>query len=184
MFADSVFGLLAGGCFTAMLVFACIQDLRTRRIPNQLVLLMAVTGIAYSSGFGTLSEGLARGVGGLGIGLLFWLPFWLLGWLGAGDVKLFAAGSAWLGVWGAVGASVLGALLGGVFAVVWLGWERGVLVAFEKSLLAIIHPRVLTAPAFKTSDRRRLVPYGIALALSLGIAAWFPSLVNVEQVLR
>jgi prepilin peptidase CpaA len=175
---------MAGGAFTVMLVCACVSDLRTRRIPNQLVLLLAVTGLAYSSGIGSVAEGLARGFGGLGVGLIFWLPFWLLGWLGAGDVKLFAAAAAWLGPWGAVEAAVLGALLGGVFAAVWLGWERGVRVALEKSLLAMVHPRVLASPAFTISDRRRLVPYGIALALSLAITAWFPALVSIEQVLQ
>ena len=178
VFVGSTFGLIAGTAFTLILAYACVSDLRTRRIPNELVLLLAVTGLAYSAGFGTLSQGLTRGVGGLLTGLLFWLPFWLLGWLGAGDVKFFAGAAAWLGPWGAVEAAGIGALLGGILTVAWLGWERGVRVALEKSLLAMIHPKVLTSPSVITNDRRRLVPYGIALAIGLAVAGWFPSLLS------
>jgi hypothetical protein len=43
-------------------------------------------------------------------------------------------------------------------------------------MIAMIHPRVLASPSVATNDRRRLVPYGIALAIGLLVAAWFPSL--------
>lgn len=176
MFAGSTFGLFAGTAFTLLLAYACVSDLRTRRIPNSLALALAVLGLAYSSGLGPLPQSLLHGIGGIAIGLLFWLPFWLLGWLGAGDVKLFAGAAAWLGPWGAVEAAAVGAVVGAVLTVSWLGWERGMRVATEKSLIALIHPRVLASPAVATSDRRRLVPYGIALAAGLAVAGWFPSL--------
>lgn len=179
VFAGSTFGLVAGSAFTLMLAYACLSDLRTRRIPNELVLLLAVTGLAYSAGFGTLQQGFVRGVGGMLVGLFFWLPFWLLGWLGAGDVKMFAGAAAWLGPWGAVEAAGIGALVGGILTVVWLGWERGVRVALEKSFIAMIHPKVLASPSVTTDDRRRLVPYGIALAVGLAVVGWFPSLFSL-----
>lgn len=170
--------------FTLLLASACWSDLRTRRIPNELVLLLAGAGLAYSMIVGQVPHGLLRGVEGLVTGLLIWLPFWLLGWLGAGDVKLFAGAAVWLGPWSAVDAAVMGALLGGLFTVIWLGWQRGVRVAVEKSLIAMIHPRVLASPSVTTDDRRRLVPYGIALAVALVVTGWFPSLVSFNQVLR
>jgi prepilin peptidase CpaA len=176
VFAGSTFGFLAGTTFTILLVIACVSDLRTRRIPNQLVLALAVLGFAFRTGVGPFPSGLLHSGGGLVAGLFIWLPFWLLGWLGAGDVKLFAGASAWLGAWGAVQAAGLGALAGAILAVVWLGWERGIRVAVEKSLIAMIHPKVLASPSAVTDDRRRLVPYGVALAVGLLVAAWFPSL--------
>jgi prepilin peptidase CpaA len=174
VFAGSAFGLLAGTAFTILIVMACVSDLRTRRIPNQLAAVLAVLGLAYSTGVNPFPSGFLQGVGGLVAGLLIWVPFWLLGWLGAGDVMLFAGASAWLGTWGAVQAAGLGALVGAVLAVMWLGWERGVRVAVEKSLIAMIHPKVLASPSVTTHDRRRLVPYGVALATGLLVAAWFP----------
>jgi prepilin peptidase CpaA len=125
-------------------------------------------------------HGLPAGVGysaaGFGVGLVFWLPFWFLGWLGAGDVKLFAGAATWLGLWGAVNAAAVAALAGGVLSVAWLGWDRGIRIAVEKSLIAMIHPRVLASPSAVVGDRRRLVPYGVALAVGLLASAWFPSL--------
>lgn len=178
MFAGSIFGIIAGTAFTILLVAACVSDLRTRRIPNQLVAALAVLGIAYTAGLGPFPAGLLHGLGGLVAGLFIWLPFWLLGWLGAGDVKLFAGASAWLGVWGAVQAAGLGALAGAILAVIWLGWDRGIRVAVEKSLIAMIHPRILASPSVATDDRRRLVPYGVALTVGLLVTAWFPSLLS------
>ena len=178
MFAGSLFSLVAGTAFTLLLAYGCLSDLRTRRIPNELVVVLAVLGLAYSTGTGAFPQGLLHGVEGLVTGLLIWLPFWLLGWLGAGDVKLFAGAAAWLGPWAALEAAGMGALVGGVLTLVWLGWERGLRVALEKSLIAMIHPRVLASPSVTTNDRRRLVPYGIALAVGLVVAGWFPSLLS------
>jgi prepilin peptidase CpaA len=175
VFADSTFGVLAGVVFTLLLASGCLSDLRTRRIPNQLVLTLAVLGLAFNWGVYGFSGGLLHGFSGLATGLAVWLPFWLLGWLGAGDVKFFAGASAWLGVWGALQAAGLAAVAGGVLTIVWLGWERGIRVAVEKSMIAMIHPRVLASPSVTVTDRRRLVPYGFALAVGLLAVAWFPS---------
>lgn len=177
MFAASAFTILAGAGFTLLLVSACISDLRTRRIPNRIAAALAILGFSYQVGTAGLHTGFVHGLGGLATGLAFWLPFWLLGWLGAGDVKLFAAASVWLGAWGAVQAAGLAAVVGGIMAFAWLGWDRGLKVAVEKSLLAMIQPKVLMSPSVTVNDRRRLVPYGIALAAGLLVVAWLPQLV-------
>ena len=175
-FTGSAFGMVAGTAFTLLLAYACLSDLRTRRIPNDVVLLLAVTGVAYSIGTSTLQHGLISGLSAMLIGLLFWLPFWLLGWLGAGDVKLFAGAAAWLGPWGAVQAAGVGALAGAVLALAWLGWEFGTRVAVKKSFNAMVHPRILPSPAAVRKDRRHLLPYGIALSIGLLVVAWYPAL--------
>jgi prepilin peptidase CpaA len=175
VFAGSTFGVLAGVVFTILLASGCLSDLRTRRIPNQLVLALAVLGLAYNCGMYDFSRGLLHGFAGATTGLAVWLPFWLLGWLGAGDVKFFAGASAWLGMSGALQAAGVAAVAGGLLTIVWLGWERGIRVAVEKSMIAMIHPKVLASPSATITDRRRLVPYGIALAVGLLAVAWFPS---------
>jgi prepilin peptidase CpaA len=168
--------LLAGIVFTLLLAWACLSDLRTRRIPNSLVASLALLGLAFSTGTGSFPQGLLGGTAAIFIGLALWLPFWLLGWLGAGDVKFFAGAAAWLGPWGALEAAGIGALVGAVLTVGWLGWERGIRVAVEKSLIAMIHPKVLASRSVAANDSRRLVPYGVALAIGLFVAGWFPSL--------
>jgi len=101
-------------------VAACATDIRTRRIPNVLTLGAALAGM----GFHVLTSGadgaLAAGSGWL-VGLLLFLPFFALGGMGGGDMKLLAALGAWLGpretVWLAVYAGVAGGVLGVAVAV-------------------------------------------------------------------
>src|SRR5689334_14045450 len=105
-------GLVLGILFTA----ACVSDLRTRRIPNLLVLITAVAGIVAAVLTKSWSAGLIESGTGLGTGLVLWVPFYAFGMLGAGDVKLFAAASTFLGPRSALEASVYTALYGGVLA--------------------------------------------------------------------
>lgn len=76
---------------------AVFFDLRERRVPNALVLLGAIVGlaagVAREGGTGFVEASLGMLVAG---GLLF--PAFALGWLGAGDVKLAGALGAWLGL--------------------------------------------------------------------------------------
>lgn len=99
----------------ALLVLAARADVRTRRIPNRLVLLGLISSLivrcAFEGGPGLQSAAVGALVAG---GLLF--PGWLLGWTGAGDVKLMAVSGAWLGA--AVGgmAVLFSLIAGGVIA--------------------------------------------------------------------
>jgi prepilin peptidase CpaA len=98
-------------------VAACVTDLRSRRIPNWLTFGAAVAAMAFA--------GIAHGLSGLGyaaagwaVGCLLFLPWFLLGGMGAGDVKLLAALGAWLGPWDAVWVALYAAIAGGVLAIV------------------------------------------------------------------
>ncbi len=98
-------------------VAACVFDLRTRRIPNALTYGAALTALVV--------HGVAGGTGGLifaasgwllGIALFF--PFFALGGLGAGDVKLLGALGAWLGPTLVLYVAFYSALAGGALALV------------------------------------------------------------------
>lgn len=98
---------------------ACGCDLRTRRIPNLLTLGGALAGLVFhlASGGWTAAAG---SVAGWAIGIaIFVVPF-VLGGLGAGDVKLLGALGAWLGpgavIWLALYAGVAGAVLAILFS--------------------------------------------------------------------
>jgi prepilin peptidase CpaA len=79
-----------------LLVWAAIEDLRTRRIRNWLTLSLILTGILQSFiGPSALSPG-AASLGAL-IGLALPLILFVLGAIGGGDVKLLAGVGAWLG---------------------------------------------------------------------------------------
>jgi len=109
---------MIGAVLLVLLTAACVSDLRTRRIPNLLVVATAVTGTAIAVLTKPVIPGLMQAGGGLGTGLVIWLPFYALGMLGAGDVKLFAAAGALLGPATTVRAFFFTAIAGGVLALI------------------------------------------------------------------
>jgi len=94
----------------AMLVWAAMVDLRSRRIPNWLTFSMILTGIAQSF-MGSMLTPAQAGQGLLvGFGLTFVL--FAIGALGGGDVKLLAGVGAWTGVAGVVFVFASAAIIG------------------------------------------------------------------------
>jgi len=168
-------GLLAGVAFTAILVLAAIGDLRKRRIPNRLVATLALLGLAFSVTQRPVLPGALHGLEGLFVGLACWLPFYALGWLGAGDVKLFAAAGAWLGPMRALEGAFIGALAGAVLAVLWMLQSQGIRNAFQTLGMAAGSPGLLSSPAGGEKGRSTL-PYGVAIAFGAICAAWIPGL--------
>jgi len=157
--------------FTVLMGIAAASDVRSRRIPNSIVVLIFALGALFlMKGMG-VSAGSAQLLEGAGTGLIVWIPMWLIGKLGAGDVKFFAAGAAWLGPHLALNASVTSALLGGALALVFMG-RRKVATPDRMEILA---PRV--APAEGEVSRETL-PYGVAMAAGLTLTAWFPHLIR------
>ena len=106
------------GLATALLVLvAALQDLRTRRIPNILLIVGCALGVvlnAWEAGW----NGLVLSVAGLGVGLLLMLPGYLLRFTGGGDVKLLAAVGSLLGPGIIVYAFVFSIMAGAAVAIV------------------------------------------------------------------
>jgi prepilin peptidase CpaA len=169
-----VHGGIADAMFAVLLVTACVSDLRARRIPNGLVGWIAILGISYSILTTPWLAGGVRAAGGLGAGLAIWLPFYVLGSIGAGDVKFFAAAGTWLGAAATVHAALDAALAGAVLSVGWMvatiGWRST--VARIAGLLA--RPWMAVTPPAASSAHQ--LPYGLAMATGLAVAAWLPSL--------
>jgi prepilin peptidase CpaA len=168
-------GMLAGAVFTLLLLLAALGDVRTRRIPNRLVVTTALMGILYSTVTVGPLWGPLKGIEGLVAGLAFWLPFYALGWLGAGDVKLVAAAGAWLGPREVVEGSLIAALLGAVLALLWMLRSRGLRRAVETLGVATTLPSVLTNTR-SSSDHVRSLPYSVPIAVGALCAAWLPGL--------
>jgi prepilin peptidase CpaA len=173
LFSKTPLSLVAGAVFTALLVWAAFGDLRSRRIPNRLVLAIAVLGLIYSTETRGL-PGLANGFGGVGTGLVCWLPFYALGWLGAGDVKMFAASGAWLGPMKTLEGSLLAALIGAVLALLWMLKVRGIRNSLQTLTIATGSPGMLSRSGKKGDSPSDTLPYGIAMAAGALLAAWFP----------
>lgn len=115
-------GLLA--ILAALLAAAVWCDLASHRIPNRLVALGLIAGLAVQAA-GAGWSGLGHGAGGAAVGLAALLPFYLMGGMGAGDVKLMAAIGAFLGPVQTFAAAALTLVLGAVMAVLLLTLRRG-----------------------------------------------------------
>jgi prepilin peptidase CpaA len=98
-----------------VLVAASVIDLRTRRIPNWLVVPFLAAGLAIQSVAGGWS-GAGRSLSGVGLAvLLFGLPCFLRA-MGMGDLKLAAGVGAWIGPSQFFLAFVVTGIVGGIMA--------------------------------------------------------------------
>lgn len=94
-----------------LLVWAAIEDVRTRRIPNWLTLLMTVGGFAQSF---IATRTVSPGASLLGVPAAAAVPLvlFVIGAVGGGDVKLMAGVGAWLGPGPAVAVLVVEKIIG------------------------------------------------------------------------
>jgi prepilin peptidase CpaA len=103
-----------------VLSVSTFTDLRSRRIPNWLVLPFLAVGLIVSvvpkSWHGI---GIVPSLEGTGLGLLLFGVLAFMGGMGMGDVKLCAAIGAWIGPRQMFAALVLTGIAGGIMAVVW-----------------------------------------------------------------
>jgi prepilin peptidase CpaA len=174
-FTATPLGVLAGLVFTVLLLLAAIGDVRTRRIPNLLVGSLAVLGLAFSIVQRPIFSGALHGSEGFLVGLACWLPFYAFGWLGAGDVKLFAAAGAWLGPAEALEGALVGAFAGAFLAVLWMLKSQGVRNTVQTLGMAAASPELLSAKS-NVQKHRVTLPYGVAIAFGAIVAGWLPRL--------
>lgn len=125
----------------AMLVLACVSDLRTRRIPNELTFSAIACALVFhlvAGGPGAAGRSLA----GCLLGALLFFPMFALRGMGAGDVKLLAAVGAWLGPSQVASVALATSLAGGVIAIV-MAMTRGYLSTAIRNLwMLLMHWRV------------------------------------------
>ena len=77
-------------------LIATVTDIRSLRIRNTLTVPLCLSGIVFHCWMGGWS-GLSVSVAGIGIGFAVLILPYLMGILGAGDVKLLMGMGAWLG---------------------------------------------------------------------------------------
>jgi prepilin peptidase CpaA len=159
-----------------LLIVACVIDIRARRIPNTLVATVLVLGVLVSTASDPVLPGLIRALSGASVGLVVWLPGWLLRMMGAGDVKLFAAAGAWLGPFGALNAALFAAVAGGVLALIWMFAVRGAAGTNRSLWSAVAAPRTLLNSRTDSTSTRELVPYSLAIAVGVGVQLARPGL--------
>jgi prepilin peptidase CpaA len=146
---------------------ACWTDLRTRRIPNHLVLAGFATGLVLNAGAAGLS-GIGRALAGAAVGLALFLPFMLLGGMGGGDVKLMAALGSLVGPGDVVKLALATALAGGVLALLRVlreGRLRATLTGMAGLLSLWFTTGLRPSPELNLSNPSTIrIPYAVAIA--------------------
>jgi prepilin peptidase CpaA len=146
---------------------AAVNDLSTRRIPNRLLF----AGLACALILRLLSvhpgSSLLAALGGMGLGLAMFLPFYLLRGMAADDVKTMAVVGAFTGPDDAFRIAVLSWCAGGVMALLLVllrGRLRLVLSNLGTMLRGTTTPGAdMGGPPGQTSAGS--MPYGVAIAV-------------------
>ncbi|MCG4453535.1 prepilin peptidase [Pseudomonas sp. MMS21-TM103] len=153
-----------------LLGVAVVSDIRSHRIPNFLVVLGLVLGLvgqAYAGGIG----GLGDGVLGLLIGFGIFLPFYALGGMAAGDVKLMAMVGSFLAPQPALWAAFFSLMAGGVCGLL-LVLLRGQMKQTLGRYWLMLMARTYLAPA-PDEVAGKPFPYSIAILLGTLTIGYF-----------
>jgi prepilin peptidase CpaA len=164
----------------ALLSLLCLAiawfDLYARRVPNGLLLLsLLIQLLALGLAKSTLEPSLAGHALGLAVGLLVLLPFYVFGWMGAGDVKFFAVLGFFLGAAPLLPIWIIASLLAGLHALALIGARHYLqpLYALQKLLThwqgSTWGQRVIHARA-----GRRGLPYAAYLAIAALMVIHYP----------
>src|SRR5688500_12891023 len=125
----------------ALVLIACIPDLRARRIPNWLTFGAAVLAVGYHLATAGIA-GLVPSLGGWALGFALFFPLFALRGMGAGDVKLLAAVGAWLGPWQVLWAALLTSVAGGVLALLIAAFHGYLRTAFTNIFALLMQWRL------------------------------------------
>lgn len=159
------------GVLMLLLAGAAVCDYRSHRIPNGLVLSGAVYAVIINTVLPPWANGnILFPLGGFGLGLLLFLPLYLLRAMGAGDVKLLAMAGAFLGpddIWRVALATLLA---GGVLSVLFV-LARGTAARMYHNLTSVFRLGIVevmsgSAPSLRieTAASAGKLPYGVAIA--------------------
>lgn len=138
-------GWIALALCTALIAGGAVSDIRTRRIPNLLVVALAICAIAY-----TLAANGAEALGSAGIhaaiALVIGMGLFALRWIGGGDAKFYAA------------CALAVPLADAVTMLFWTS-VAGLSLVIAMIVVGVIRRQSLSAA------RSMKVPYGVAIAI-------------------
>jgi prepilin peptidase CpaA len=161
----------------AMLIWCAWIDGTLLKVPNKLTFPFVITGFVYNLAANGLSEGLWLAFAGMSVGLLTLLPFYVLNWMGAGDVKMMAGMGAWLGPAVAWWAFVYTVFVGAGLAILMVLYRGDLKKHYEQFVLiwteavSLKSPAKIAEIAAERKSSMYLLPYGIPICI--GSIAYF-----------
>jgi prepilin peptidase CpaA len=177
-FADSI-QLTKVLLLMLLVMFCSASDLSTRRIPNAVLLPALVAALFLNSLAGGLT-GLIDSVAGLAIGIVMLLPLYILGRMGAGDLKLLGVVGSILGAWGAIVAGFATMIAGGILGILYLAWllMKPDVIARMSHLASFFTGKEPPNVVAFESVRAAEIPYAIAIAAGTFCTLIYLDLVN------
>ena len=100
------------------LLYFSILDYLTRKVPNLFILVMALIGLTMAL-LPNSEISLGFALMGFALGLALFMPPYLMGAMGAADVKVFAVTGLYLGPFDIVSACIYTLISGGVLALIY-----------------------------------------------------------------
>jgi prepilin peptidase CpaA len=150
--------------FIPMALLIIYMDVRYRRIPNKLVLVILIGGVTLNTLFGG-THGLVASLGGFALAFAVMFFFHAFGTMGAGDVKLFAAVGAINGISLVLPTLLVVALTGGVMAIikmVYSGRAKATMFGVLQFFYGLLPGQ--TVPRFAIpADRSYTLPYAVPI---------------------
>jgi len=154
----------------SLVAVSCITDIRKRLIYDAFTFPAMMAGLY----FGLLAgpENLVWSVAGLVMGLLVLYPFYRIGGMGFGDLKLLGAVGALGGLPFLVSAVVDTALAGGIMAIILMARQgkTSEILGRSPSVMRAIFSRKGTV-RFSSASSKDTIPYGVAICFGT-IFAW------------
>lgn len=152
-------------------------DYSQRRVPNWLNAAIAISGFFVQGWFFGL-HGVGMAALGLLVGFGVLIVPWLMHGMGAGDVKLMAAIGTWFGPWLTLVSFCVGAVIGGVIAIVmilaagktWMAYANLLTIAHKVSSPGRMFSEYGSAKSFGGTSA--LLPYGVPLTIG-SLIVWF-----------
>jgi prepilin peptidase CpaA len=160
-----------------LLSICVITDIKERKIYNAVLfpfLIISLFFHAINGGWHGLTEAFLGTA--VGLGILF-IPY-LSGGMGAGDVKLLAVIGGLKGISFVLMASLYMALAGGIMAIIFLLYRKGLLKRFLYMIHGLRHGMRLSLIE-DSNTMKTTLPYGVAIAAGAIYQAYFPGVFSL-----
>jgi prepilin peptidase CpaA len=162
-----------------VLAICFITDVRERKIYNKILLPALLLAFVWN----TITAGL-QGLGstllGMTAGFLLLLIPYLMKGMGAGDVKMLAVIGAMKGVTFVLMTAVYMAIIGGIIAVLLIGWR----LISSKQFITLFYRSSLMKYGMKLSlirshSSKEAMPYGVAIAFGAIVTLFMSGVIKL-----